>query len=304
MACQTQRQRTSHLFTANQLAKDGLYREALTSYEQVLNKNPKQAEALKNSGGILIRLGNYKKGVRLLKKASKYYPRCFECHFFLGEGYRALENYSQAIFHYQSALRFNKEHNKTLKGLAWSYYKIRFYSAALKRIKQLRKLYPKDEHINIMYVRTLIKLKRISSAEKVLSSRLIRKSSSQIKPYLLSLRGDLFLARGKVSKAETYYRKALKLVPLMASPLLGLSKCLFERNQKDKAKTYLERALRIRPQMKEAYHLLARIYEKNHKNKALTLYKTFYKKIQTDPEYLKELPKIRKKIAFLKRKSF
>ena len=299
-SCQTSKKNSTSLTTANELARDGLYREALNSYSKVLKRNPNNPEALKNIGGILIRLKNYKKGVSYLQKALSYYPNLFECHFFLAEGYRALDNYSQAIFHYQYALSLRPKHSGALKGLAWSYYKIRFYSEALKKIQLLKTHFPQDNHIDIMHIRTLLKLKRIKTAERVLSDKMIKLSAAATRPYLLSLKGDVLFERGYFSQALSYYRKSLELKPLLASTLLGISRCYLQKNKKEKAKKYLERALRVRPHLKEAYPLLAKIYEKIHRKKALSLYESFYEKIKSDPEYLNELPKIKRKIALLR----
>ncbi|MBC61658.1 MAG: hypothetical protein CMP11_04305 [Zetaproteobacteria bacterium] len=292
-----------YLSLGNQFARDGLYREALDSYTRAYKKNPNSSVVLKNLGSVLIHLGSYKKGVTLLQKALPPYQKSFEIHFLLAEGHRALSNYSKAIYYYQKSLELNKKSRNSLRGLAWSYYNISYYSQALKTAKKLRSLYSNDFDGVIILSRILLKLERYKSVYKLTQKTLRSKLKQNLKGrnYLHSIQAEALYALGQFSKAKELFKKSLRYDPLLVSALVGLSKCLIKENKSEKAIEYLEKALRLKPDMKEIYLLLAKNYEKKNIKKSLYYYRSFYRMIDTDPEYLSSLRRIRSKIFNLKK---
>ena len=297
-ACITQKatrhKQASRVETANKLAKDGLLKEALYAYKRVISKEPRNLTAHKNLGIVYVKTGDYGNAIKHLTKALAKYANSFEINFYLGEAFRAKEKFGKAIFRYNRSLEYRPTSKKALKALAWSYYKVRFYSEAISTSWKLHKLSPNDTQVTIIQARTYLKVGRYRKALRVISkSKAITKKNDL--PYLISVEGDIFLKIGKIKKAEKLYREALKDQPLLAGALLGLAKTLLKNNQNSAlAIKYLERSVRIKPRLKESLYLLGKLSEKTSPQKASRYYKQFKKYAATDPEFQSQLQEARK----------
>lgn len=296
-SCQTI-QKQDDVLQANQYAKDGLWREAAELYKKVLAEKPNYFAAHRNLGMVLVKLGDYNGGTEHLKKSFPKYQNNFDANYYLAEAYRGLENYADAIFYYQKALKLRPNDQNTLRALSWSYFQIRFYSEAMATTKKLLRLKPDDEQAHIIMIRTLLKLNRSKMALKALNSAK-RKANQQTKPFFNSVQGDIYYGLGKIDKAFESYRLALKEQPLLAGALLGLGKCLLAKNNPEKAIEYVERAVRVRPRLAEGFFILAQAYEGIDVKKSIKYHKYFNKLASTDPDYLEQITKSRKKLGFL-----
>ncbi|MEZ4742544.1 MAG: tetratricopeptide repeat protein [Bdellovibrionota bacterium] len=289
----------NHLHLGNQYAKDGLLREAITSYKMAIQEDPQNLTARRNIGLVLVKIGNYKHAINNLELAVKKFDSDFDINFYLGEAYRGNGNYADAIFWYKKATKLKPNSDKTLKALAWSYFNTRFYSQALKISRKLYKLSPKDPEAALIISRTFIKLKRPGDAFKVLKLAKQRASAADM-AFLQSIEGDILFELGKCDKAINSYKNAIKDKPLLASALLGLGRCYMKEGENTRAITFLERAARIRPRMAEIFYNLGLAYENINSKKAIRYYQTFNRLASTDPEFLSLLKEVRDKTITLK----
>lgn len=78
-------------------------------------------------------------------------------------------------------------------------------------------------------------------------------------PHVLIVRGDLELTQGRLKSAEKLYRRARRLGPELADPLIALARFELGRKQPRRALKYLEQALAVEPANRDARELLARI---------------------------------------------
>ncbi|MBC7661665.1 MAG: tetratricopeptide repeat protein [Chitinophagaceae bacterium] len=286
----------AHLLeTANQYARDGLYREAITAFNQYLEKHPEDGAANRTLGILYVKSGAYKKATQYLDKAFAIYPNNYELNFYLGEAMRMQSRYADAIYHYQRALEADPKNTGTLKALAWAYYNIRYYSEAIHTAKQLKQLAPNDFQVAIITARILNKISMNDKALALLNRTETFANADSI-PFLNSVKGDILLSMGEKDAAEQAYRKALQDQPLLPGALIGLAKKFIEDKDKKNNETavvYLERALKIRPNLFEAYYLLGKAYQKSNPLKSLEYYKMFAKEASYDPSYQHELAEIR-----------
>lgn len=286
---------TKLLQEANQYARDGLYREALTAFNQFLEKNPDNAAANRTVGIIYVKTGAYKKATQYLDKAFATFPNNFELNFYLGESMRMQSRYADAIYHYKRALEADGKSSSALKALSWSYYNIRYYSEAIRTVKQLKQLAPNDFQVAIIMSRILNKISMNDKALALLNRSETLASADSL-PFLNSVKGDILLSMGEREAAEQAYRKALQDQPLLPGALIGLAKKLLDdkdRKNNDTAVVYLERALKIRPNLVEGYYLLGKAYQKTNPTKSLEYYKLFSREASYDPSFQQELSEIR-----------
>lgn len=287
---------------ANQYARDGLYREALVSFQQYLDKNPSDGSANRTVGIIYVKTGSYKKAAQYLEKGFRAYPNNFELNFYMGEAMRMQSRYADAIYHYKRALESDSKNTATLKALAWSYYNIRYYSEGLRTARELRKLAPNDFQVAIIMARILNKISMNDKALAILN-RSETLAPADAVPFLSSVKGDILLSMGEKAEAERAFRKALNDQPLLPGALVGLGRKLLEdKNPNHQAAiTYLERAVKLRPSMVEAYYYLGKAHQKSNPGKSIAYFKIFAKEASFDPSFQAEIAEIRPQLLEAKK---
>lgn len=272
---------------ADQYSLDGLYREASEEYRKILEKDADNFHALKMLGIIHVKTGEYKKAIKVLSQVVGKLSLDFEANYYLAEALRTQDRFEDAIFRYNIALSVNPDHILSLKALAWSYYQIRYYKAAMKISNRLTNLKPKDVQVSIISARILNKVGEHRKALRKVSLAIASAPKAQV-PYLESVLGDIYLSIGSVKNATTAYQSALKEQPLLAGALLGLGKInlqLGSKKQKQLAVTYLKRASRIKPALLETYYHLGLAQVESDPEASRRYLAKFTKSASGDPEY-------------------
>ena len=278
-----------YIAKGNQYAIDGLYREALQSYRRALRKDSSNHAAHRMIGIISVKTGEYKKAIKHLELVNDSLRDDFEGNYYLAEAYRTQDRYGDAIFRYKVALSQKPKHALSLKALSWSYYKIRYYRAALKTATILNKVSPNDTQVTIILARVLNKVGQNRKALMRIRRAMLKAKPEQL-PYLKSVLGDVYLSAGNSKKAEEAYKEALKEQPLLAGALLGLAKITLEKGQNvEAAITYLERATRIKPSLVEAFFYLGKAHSEKKPSISKRYFQRFSRMASGDPEYKEKI---------------
>jgi len=288
----------NYVSSGNQHAKNGLLREAAEAYKKALVQKPANMTAHRNLGMVLVKMGDYKAATRHLEKAMGAFEKDFDANYYLGEAYRAQDKYAESIFRYKKALKIRDADPRALKPLAWSFFKIRYYSEALSIARELQKVAPDDEQSGIILSRTLLKLKR--NKEALATVKTAKKQATKAsRAFYDSVEGDVLYDMNDREGAANAYRAALKDQPLLAGALLGLGRCSLDSGKAKQAITYMERAVRLRPRLTEAHYYLGKAYEGIDREKSLRYYQVFRRQASADPEFIARLNEVRQKIAVL-----
>ena len=304
-ACMTKMQ-VDHVKLGNEYAKDGLLREAITSYKNAIKNDMRRYQATRNLGIVQVKLGDYEKAIENLKFSLLKYPNNYQNNFYLGEAQRALGDFDNAIYSYKSALNVRPRDFNATKALAWSYYKIKYLSAALKTINEVGKKYVQHPQTLLIKARILLKQNYFSNAEK-LTKKILRYKDKTFHPFALSILGDIQLQSGNPQEAEATYLKAIEKQPYLAGALFGLGKVYNQKNRFTKASSYLSRTIHLKPTLTEAYFEMGKSLENINPRKALVFLNKFMKRSAGHPELADKnnlaIQKIRKiSRAILKRK--
>lgn len=298
VASETRTTQPSLVSIGNQYARDGLLREAVDSYKKALQKEPENLTAHRNLGIVLVKAGDFTNAITHLEKSMESFDDNFDANFYLGEAYRATDKYGEAIFRYKSALKIQANEPRSLKSLAWSYYKIRFYTEALSISQKLISTNPTDDQAPIIVARVYLRLKRENEALNVLHKAMERVPSSSI-PYYQSVEAEILQSKGSMNEALAVYKKALKTQPMLAGALLGTGRILLEQGKTTDAVDYLERAVRVKPKMYEGHYYLGKALEASNPQKALRYFAYFRKNANTDPELIDMVQDAKKRISAL-----
>jgi tetratricopeptide (TPR) repeat protein len=279
----------------DQYLSQGNFRDAISYFKDILKTKPRDGYTNRNLGIAYVRVGDYNSALRHLETAIKSFPEEFETNFYLGEAYRASGQYADAIFRYKKATELQRNHLRALKGLAWSYFKIRYVQEALATISLARKNYPADGQAAIIHSRILLNLKREKEALAVIKQAKAESDNAYL-PFFMSVEGEIHLERKDFALASKLFREALKSQPLLPGSLLGLGKCFLEEGNTVVAVDYFQRALRIKPNLQEAYLLLSLAYEKSAPEKAEKYLRRFSRMAENDPKLHKEAREVGRRI--------
>ena len=283
----------------NQFARDGLLREAVDVYKKAISKNPSNQVARRNLGIVLLKAGDAKGAISNLESSMRSFEENFESNFFLAEAYRAEDKYAEAIYRYKKALKIKQDDPRALKSLAWSYFKIRFYSEAIAVAVRLQRKNPGDEQALMILARTQLKLKRETEALATLKRGLDR-STVVSRPYFESVMAEVYASQGRQAEALDTWKSALKNQPMLAGALLGTGRVLLETGREKEAVEYLERAVRIKPKMSEGHYWLARSLERASPDRAQKYFNFFKKNAATDPELVELVQDAKKRLVSLR----
>jgi tetratricopeptide (TPR) repeat protein len=259
-ACSTTNKENLQFKLGNEYAKDGLYREALTSYKKAQKQEPDNPIILRNIGIIQLKLGLLDKATESLEKSLLYFTSNFETNFYLAETFKAKNDLDNATFRYRRALEINPNDVQAKKGLAWCLLN-------MNRLEQAKAVLTapslsKDPQAAILKARIMTKQGKDKEALETLKT--VQASTSPLSmPYLASAIGDVELSRRNAKEALRQYSIAIRSVPLMFSGLIGSANANLMMKQYDKAKTFAEQAARVQPDNPEPWKTLAQIAQES-----------------------------------------
>ena len=285
---------------ANNMALDGLYKEAIYQYESILKDYPDAPIVHRNLAIVLVRIGLYNKAFNHLKVAHKHFSKEFQTNFYLAETFRLFKDWNKAIEHYKNALKAKNNNYRAARGLAWTYYYNGQYRKGLEVLNNIDESKQMDPQINIIKARLNIKLRNFGAAFALMQrQRTLGKKNKVFLPYVLSIIGDIYFERERLDKAMSFYKEALVLRPHLSSALIGQGKILYLDNEFEKAAKLMTRAYTVNPDLSEPYYYLAKIYENSNPKKSLNYYQQFAKIAQYDLNYNFLLADIQDNIDYL-----
>lgn len=251
---------------------------------------PPSRSLLKYLGVTRYHLGDYQNSVEALKKISVKSPADFEVHFYMAESQRKRGEFAEAVYSYKKALEFDEGNLKALRGLAWSYFRIKYYKGALRIADKLAKTKPNDVPTLLLIARIYNKVGYLGKSEHAVKTAEYYAQESN-KAYVYSLKAQLLFHLGKIKGAKALLKKALHLEPLLESALLTMGKCLLvEGKEPEKAMVYLKRAVRLNDAQVEGLYLLSQNRKLLSKKEAKDYTKKFYARAKHDPEYFHLVP--------------
>ncbi|CAI2717450.1 tetratricopeptide repeat protein [Nitrospina watsonii] len=107
---------------SNEYVKDGLeyieaqdFGQAERSFKQALEKNPKNAEAHYNLGGVYNYQGRYEDAEKSFQLALRYDPAHMDAHYSLGYTYEQMGNVDKAHREFTTYKRLKKRYDKFLQ---------------------------------------------------------------------------------------------------------------------------------------------------------------------------------------------
>ena len=289
---------------ADNYSRDGLYREAIAIYKELLaNSHPDRLLIHRNLGIVLTQIGLYNQAEMHLRRAVKAFPKNYQSRYYYAEVKRVLKQWQKSVHHYQVALVLRPKDMRASRGLAWSYYNLARYSESLKLLRQLPPEEQNDAQIMIIRARVHLKLgNHGASAAILLSDRW--QHYPFYRPYRQSLLGDIYLHRQQPKRAQKHYERALALRPHLSSALVGKAKVYYQQGNHKEAIVLLTRSLRVKGDLSEPYLYLAKIVQSSDPHKALEFYRKFAQLAARKTEFANQMAYVQDNIVYLENKIY
>jgi protein O-GlcNAc transferase len=195
--------------------KEGDFQQAELIYKKILQKTPKNFDALHSIGKIYCRLGNYDLAIKYISKSLHFNANIPEAYFYLGIAYRAKGQYNDAITCYQKSLKLNPNSFNTYNNLGLVFQ-------AKGQLDDAITSFQKALQLNPSFVASYNNL------------------------------GNAFQAKGQLDDAITSFQKALQLNPEYFGAYNNLGNIYRDKGQIDDAEVWFRKAIRINPAYSDA----------------------------------------------------
>jgi protein O-GlcNAc transferase len=233
--------------------RSGQLKEAERLYQQILQAQPRHADALHLLGVLSHQLGRNDAAADFIAKAIAENDRVSSFHNNLGNVLRALGRLEQAVTSYERALALKPDSVEALYNLAVTEQdrgKLDVAATAYRRV-----IHGKPDHAaahsnlgNILHAQG-----ELDDAAACFERAL------RLRPDFLPAqinRGNVLKAQGKPDEAILSYRRALTIAPDYAEAHNNLGIVLLEQGRLDEAVESYRRALSLQPSYAEAYRNL------------------------------------------------
>ena len=209
------------------LHQEGKFKEAESSYIQILKIEPNQFEALQLFGTLLGQMGKYKESIKILSKFIKIYPNHASSHNNYGMALQKLNCSDKAIFHFEKAIFLNPN-------LAEAYNNLGNVLQELDRFEE-----------------SIINCNRAVSIKSNF-------------PEAYNNLGNAFFKMKQFKDALSNYKKAISFRSNFSEAFNNLGNCLKEMLFFKEALLSYDQALQINPNFAEAYFNKGEILQKQN----------------------------------------
>jgi protein O-mannosyl-transferase len=237
--------------------QNGLYRDEITLYQDVLKKNPECWLVHCNLGLILDNLGRTPEAMEHYKKALQINPDYPEAHINMG---RVLDNAGrpqEALEHFQQALRLNPYSPEPYFNLGVALVKLGRPEQAIKSYEQALRLNPNYTEAHVNLGNTLDQMGQLQEAIENFEQALLLKPDSIEAHYNL---GNILRRTGRYKEAIEHYEQVLRLRPNLAYAHNNLGFILNQTGRFQEAVEHFNQAIQIVPDSVDAYYNLALAY--------------------------------------------
>jgi len=149
---------------ANLLHQEGNLIEAKSLYEDLFKSNPEKFEVLHLLGTLEAQLGNFKRAIELLERATVKSEHLWDSFYNLGNAYLETFEFALAAFNYRKSLKIKPNNDVVYNGLGKALFGLKDFEAALENYDFAIKLNDKKDAYYFNKGMVLIELKNLEDA--------------------------------------------------------------------------------------------------------------------------------------------
>lgn len=222
----------------------GQLEKAQHCYLQIEPQSQYYAEALHLLGVIDYQKGAFDKAVIKIEKALTLLPNNPHFHDNLGISYKALKNYSQAIYHLKAAIKIDYKFSNSLFHLGNLYMELCQWSEAIKYYRMCIDQNPNNSTSYNNLCSAYLQVGRPKLALKCIQKAYAINSEN---PEINFNMGNVFHKLGDYEQAIFYYKKTLELKPDYFEAMNNLGNAYRTTGEISKTIGLLKRAIELNP---------------------------------------------------------
>jgi tetratricopeptide (TPR) repeat protein len=240
-------------------ARNRVWRDPITLWEDVLRKSPKNDRPHYNLGFYYQEKGLIDKAIEQYQTAIKLNPDNERAYNNLGLAYQSKGLIDKAIEQYQTAIKLNPDNEKAYNNLGLAYQSKGLIDKAIEQYKTIIKLNP---DIPEVYFNLGLAYQSKGLIDKAIEQY---KTIIKLNPDYLDAYNNLGLvyqSKGLIDKAIEQYQTAIKLNPDIPEVYFNLGLAYQSRGLTDKAIESYRACLRIKPKWEKPHYNLGYLYYK------------------------------------------
>ncbi|MEJ2405354.1 MAG: tetratricopeptide repeat protein [Candidatus Thiodiazotropha sp.] len=242
---------------ATALLSQGDNDQASTVIEEVLEKDPKNKEALFIRASLSLVSSDPDKGIADLRTLLREDPAYVKAHRLLARAHMKKGEVELARKSLEDAIKIEPQESAANFELVQLLIKTGELNDAVEVLNKLRRFAPKDLQVLVALATAYTKLERWDDLSEVAYAIETEHADSPLGPYY---QGLSYQAKGETEKSITSFNHALELQPSAIEVLVALAKSYFISNQPDQAAHLVERVVKKNPKHFRAINLLGEIY--------------------------------------------
>jgi len=244
----------SHVLLASAYLNNGDTDGAINETETALRLNPGNVQAMQLLGESYMRKGDTGKSKKSFETLIKAAPHHALAHYRLGLFARAQQNDTEALAHFEQALKPNPNYIDPLAQIVGIKLGQGKTAEAGDRLIRHRELVPQNAAVEALLGEFYMSQKQYDLAETAFK-KTIELNDGMMGAY--TNLAALYMRAGKVEQALQEYEAALKKNPKLVSAIMALGMIHESRKEYDKAEAQYQKALQISPRFAPAANNLA-----------------------------------------------
>jgi tetratricopeptide (TPR) repeat protein len=267
------------LFSLRIIDRNKDWKDGMALWSKTVSTVPRCARAQSNLGVEYIKEGKHTEAMSHFQSALKINPAYAEAHNNTGLVYKEQGMYDDALNSFWSAIKFKRRYFEAMSNMANTADLQGKHDNAIKLFKIIVKKRPgyaqAHNNLGVIYLKT----GQLDLAEEHFS-RTLTLNPSHLEA--LNNLGALYKNRGMYDKAIEEFKKALRINPDSAAVHCNLGTAYNNKAWYDRAISELKEALRLKPDFVDAMNNLGNAYRgKELYNKAIETYK---KTLEINPD--------------------
>ncbi len=232
------------------LHKRGQFGQAEAIYRQLLNIEPRNADALHLMGAVALQTGHHKNALDTIGQAIEINPNVASYYYNQGIALNELKQFDSAVASYNKAIALNPDYTEAYSNRGIALKEIKQFDAAVASYDKAIALKP--DFAEAYYNRgvALQEFKQFDAAVANYDKAIALKPDFA-EPY--SNRGNALKELKQFDAAVASYDKAIALKPDFAEPYSNRGVALKELKQFDAAVASYDKAIALKPDFAEAY---------------------------------------------------
>jgi len=256
---------------ARNFVDKGDFDEALKIYEDMINKNSDDADALCNIGLIYYQKGDLKKAEETFLKCLEKDSGIQEAYFNLGRLYHNNREFEKALTYYKEVVVNNPDDGITYYYMGECARAVGRLDDAIAFLDEAIRLQPNNLEVGVTLATLYIEKRDYQKAEDVLRVTLVSHTDVEAIHYSLGL---ILKEQGKIESALAQFNKVVQLDDTHVQGFYELAECCMELGFEDQAEPFYAKASKLDPDFSEPALKLGDLYKKQgRENDAVIMYR-------------------------------